>query len=227
MPEEKLRDWQVPPFEESPEIRQSWIEEQVSDGENWWNSQPSADSEQFLKLLSAKGPERLKSNNLKSDLRKFVETISDIREIATYGTGAEQLRSMADMFNRVVKHIYSDSLFPRQSRQTLQYSVALARGYLWPRYIRTEFGWGPGKMEFTTLGPREVLPSQVPRSNDTQGCYAETIIECMGIAEAHARFPQAQGELVPISKFKYSSPNQVRRHEFWDRWRYGQAKQDW
>jgi len=48
----------------------------------------------------------------------------------------------------------------------------------------------------------------------------------MGVAEAHARFPNNQDELIPISRFKYTSPNQVRRHEYWDR-RYGNEKQDW
>ena len=227
MSEEKLTDWQVPTFETDPNRRQDWVEEQIQEGEKWWESQPAASSEEHLKLLSAKGPEKLKSNGLKSDIRKFVETISDIKEIATFGSGAEQFKEMVGSFNSVVKHIYHASHFPRQSRQALQYSVALARGYLWPRYRRSEFGWGPGGFEFSPLGPREVLPSQVPRDNDIQGSYACTVVECMGIAEAHSRFPQFQSELLPISKFKYSSNNQVRRHEFWDYWRYGEQNQDW
>lgn len=222
----KLLDWQVPPFEADPARRQDWITEQIQEGENWLESQNVNSSEGNLALLSAAGTEKLKSNSLKSDIRKFVETISDIREIATYGSGAEQFKSIVEMFNKVVKVVYQKSHFPRQSRQALQYSVALKRGYLWPRYIRNEFGWGTGEIEFVALGPREVLPTQVPTSNDTQGAYTNTIVECMGVAEAHARFPNDQEKLIPISRFKYTSPNQVRRHEYWDR-RYGNEKQDW
>src|SRR6266404_5964043 len=220
--------WQVPNFEADPAKRQDWIETQIQDGEKWWESQEASGSEKYLDLLSARGPEQaIKSNTLKSDIRKFVETISDIREIGTFGTGAEQFRKTAEMFNKVVKNIYRTSHFPRQARKALQWSVGLSRGYMWPRYIRTEFGWGPGMVEFRDLGPREVLPTQVPTSGDIQGSYAVTAIECMGIAEAHARFPRNQEELVPISKFRYTSPNQVRRHEFWDRHRYGTNTQNW
>lgn len=226
MPEQKLLDWQVPNFEASPEIRQNWVIEQCQEGETWVESQNISSSEANLALLSAAGTEKLKSNSLKSDIRKFVETISDIREIATYGSGAEQFKSIVEMFNKVVKVVYQKSHFPRQSRQALQYSVALKRGYLWPRYIRNEFGWGTGDIEFCALGPREVLPTQVPTSNDIQGAYSVTIVEAMGVAEAHARFPNDQASLIPISRFKYTSPNQVRRHEYWDR-RYGNEKQNW
>ena len=224
--QKKLTDWQCPVFEATPAQRQGWVEEAVQEGETWWDHQVASASERDLDLLSCKGPEKLKSNSVKSDIRKFVETISDLREIGTYD-GAEQFKDYVSLFNDVVKFIYSDSAFPRQSRQALQFAVGLGRGYLWPRYIRTDFGWGPGCVEFVALGPREVLPCQLPRSNDMQGAYAQTVVECMGIAEAHARFPKFQDQLQPISKFKYSSNAQVRRHEFWDKWKYGQDSQDW
>jgi len=76
--EKKLQDWQVPTFESDAAQRQSWIEEQIQDGDKWWDSQAvSKNAEQNLALLSADGPQKLKSNNLKSDIRKFVETIAD------------------------------------------------------------------------------------------------------------------------------------------------------
>lgn len=224
--QKKLTDWQCPTFESTPAQRQGWTEEAVQEGETWWDHQVASASERDLDLLSCKGPEKLKSNSVKADIRKFVETISDIREIATFA-GAEQFKDYVQLFNDVVKFVYSDSYFPRQSRQALQFAVGLGRGYLWPRYIRSDFGWGPGNVEFVALGPREVLPCQLPRSNDMQGAYVQTIVECMGIAEAHARFPWAQEQLQPISKFKYSSNAQVRRHEFWDKWKYGPESQDW
>src|SRR6267154_472652 len=226
--EKKLQDWQVPTFESDAAQRQSWIEEQIQDGDKWWDSQAvSKNAEQNLALLSADGPQKLKSNNLKSDIRKFVETIADVREIATLGSGAEQFKTMVEQYNRIYKHIYQESQFARQSRQALQYAIPLGRGYLWPRYIRKDFGWGAGQIEFRALGPREVLPCQLPADNDIQGSYAVTIVDCLGIAEAHARFPHAQDKLFPVSRTKPSSNGHVRRLEFWDRWKYGQEQQDW
>lgn len=225
--DEELLSWQAPAFEEPVAKRMDWVENSIQEGERWWDSQIASQSERDLGLFSARGPECLRTNNLKSDVRKFVETISDIREIATYGTNAEQMKETVAMLNDTVKYVYRASHFPHQSRKALQYSVALARGYLWPRFRRSAFGWGPGQVEFVDLGPREVLPNQVPRDNDIQGSYAVTIIEAMGIAEAHARFPKFQEKLLPISRFKYTSNTQVRRHEFWDRWRYGDNQPDW
>jgi hypothetical protein len=82
---------------------------------------------------------------------------------------------MVHTFNEMVKCVYSTSLFPHQSREALQYSVILGRGYLWPQYIRKDFGWGDGGIEFASLGPREVLPTQLPSNGDMQGAYAQTI----------------------------------------------------
>lgn len=224
----KFKDWQAPVFEADASERQGWVEGQINDGDAWWQSQSvAADADANVRLLGCTGPYKLKTNNLKSDIRKFVETISDIREIATLGSGAEQFKEQVNTYNQVFKHIYHTSFFPRQSRQALQYAIPLGRGYLWPRYIRKDFGWGAGGMEFRALGPREVVPTQLPADNDIQGAYTVTICDCLGIAEAHARFPHAQDDLQPISMTKPLSNGHVRRLEFWDRWKYGVEQSDW
>lgn len=229
MPELEYSDWQLAPFEAPAAKRMDWVEQAVSEGDNWWKSMPSAaTADKNLALLGADNvSQKLKSNFLKSDIRKFVETISDVREIATFGSGAEQFKSFVELFNKTVKFIYHKSHFPRQSRKALQYAVGLGRGYIWPRYIRKGFGWDEGCVEFKDLGPREVLPTQLPSDNDIQGSYAVTIFDCLGIAEAHARFPRFQEALQPISKGKITSNGQVRRYEFWDRWKYGQTNRNW
>lgn len=228
MPEQKLQDWQAPPFESSPAKRQGWVEEQVQAGDEWWRNQPSSQTaDANLALLGSDGKGlQVRTNSLKADVRKFVETISDIREIATFG-GADYLKTYVEMFNRVVRYIYSDSQFPVQSRKALQYSVGLGRGYIWPRYVKKDFGWGEGVVEFKDLGPREVLPTQLPSNNDIQQAYATTIFDCMGIAEAHGRFSRFQDELQPISKARISNHGQVGRYEFYDRWKYGQTDSRW
>lgn len=232
MPEKKLTQWQVPNFESTPQERQGWVDERVNSGDSWWTNQPSAAmADANLRLLGVGGDLRLKSNGLKTDIRKFVETISDIREIATLG-GAEQFKSYVEMMNRVYKFIYRDADFPTQSRRALQYAVALGRGYLWPRAVRTNFGTGPRRIQFRALGPREVLPLQLPADNDVQGSYAVTIFEPMGIAEAHARFPRFQNELNAISRNPArrgfpSTLETARRYDFWDRYKFGQNAGDW
>ena len=227
MPEAKLTQWQCPPFESTPQERQNWVDEKVNSGDSWWENQPGAAmADQNLRLLGVGGDLRLKSNGLKPDIRKFVETISDIREIATLG-GAEQFKSYVEMMNRVFKFIYKDAQFPVQSRRALQYAVALNRGYLWTRAIRTNFGTGPRKITFTALGPREVLPIQLPANSDVQGSYGVTIFEPLGIAEAHARFPRFQSVLNPISRRPPTSLQTARRYDFWNRYKFGQNAGDW
>lgn len=223
--DEKVRDWQVPTFEASPEKRQGWVNEAVTDGDKWVESQNIRDAD--LSLLTASGGEKLKTNSIKADIRKFVETIADVREIATYGAAGEQFKPIVETYNRMLKFIYQKSHFPRQDRKALQFSVCLKRGYLWPRFIRKDFGWGRGEVVFQELGPRQVLPIQLPTDHDIQGAYGCTVIEALGIAEAHARFPYFQDELNPVSRNKISSNAQVRRYEFWDRWTFGKEQGDW
>ena len=49
------------------------------------------------------------------------------------------------------------------------------------------------------IGPREFLPDRLPHNGDLDDGYAGTIVFPMGLAEAHARFPQFQQWLTPIS----------------------------
>lgn len=228
MPEQTLRDWQVPLREASDQKRNGWVIEQIEDGSSWWRSQETTQNiEANLRLLSSNtGPQKLKSNNVKADIRKFVETISDVREIGTLGTAAEQLSQIVEIDNKVIQAIYRESHFARQDRKCLQWAVMANRGYMWPRFVRKDFGRGDGVFEFTDLAGSDVLPSQLPADNDVQGAYANTIAYTYGIAEAHARFPKFQDELLPIARTRPLNNNHVRRLEGWDRTRY-QMQKDW
>lgn len=222
MPEQKLQDWQCPALEATPERRNSWVIEQVEEGGSWWRSQETYGyDDRNMRLLGTGEGTGLKSNNIKANIRKFVETISDIREIGTLGTSAEQLKEIVEIENQVIQAICRESHFPRQDRKCLQWAVAARRGYMWPRFIRDGFGYGEGKFVFEDLPGNAVLPSQLPQDNDIQGAYAVTINHFLGIAEAHARYPKYQSELLPVSKIKPQNNNHVRRLETVDRWRYG------
>jgi hypothetical protein len=225
-------EWQVPPREAPPEYIAGWCGELTQNGDKWVQSQPGLKNlPDDIKLLMGIDQSRdLDSNLLQPDIRTFVETITDLRQIATMGSEAEQTKKMVPVYNDVYRYVYWDSQFVWNSRKAVQYAM-LGRGYVWQKYSRDHYGWGTGRMTFDPLGPREFLPEQLPASNDVQGCYAGTIVRPMPIAEAHARFPKFQRWLSPISRYDwktYGTLGMQRRFDFYDQWRFnGEQGNDW
>jgi hypothetical protein len=232
MPEDKVTTWQIPTAETDGHRIKGWIDELIQNGDNWVKGQKSIstiqDDVRLLMGMDQKG-NSTPSNSLQIDVRTFVETISDLKMIATLGTKADQYKNYVQVFNGGMKYVYHDSNFVAQTRKALQYAM-LGRGYLWQRYSRDKYGWGKGRIEFQALGPLEVLPEQLPHDNNMQGCYAVTIIVPMPIAEAHARFPKFQEWLKPISRYdwkSYGTLGLARRLDFYDRFKFGDQDQDW
>lgn len=226
MPNEKVKSWQMPPAIDGNEyIRAGWLGELVENGDRFLQSQRGISNinEDIRLLIGMDQDNQLKSNTLQSDIRTFVETITDLRQIATLGTKAAQFKKTVAAYNGALKYIFWDSQFVFNSRKALQWAM-LGRGYMWLKFSRDKYGWGRARNVFDPLGPMEVLPEQLPANNDTQGCYANTIIRAMPIAEAHARFPQFQQYLTPISRYdwkKYNTNGGIRL-DFWDRWRFNE-----
>ena len=77
-------------------------------------------------------------------------------------------------------------------------------------------------MVFEALGLLDVVPVQIPRSNDVQDAYAVTIYDYMPIAEAHGRFPLYQGELQTVGPRSYKTQVQAKRMDYAERYRYGE-----
>lgn len=233
MPEEKRLSWQCPSLTASGEERQAWIEEQLEEGEGWLSSQRAyKDLAKNIRIFDAifddKTRSTLISNGLKYDVRKFVETISEVQEIGSYGSDAAQFKAYAEMINRVSKGVYLESQFPRSVRKTLQYATVMGRGYIWPKCKTTEYGFGERRIIFEPLGPLDVVPTQIPPStNDVQDAYVNTIYEYMPIAEAHGRFPLFQADLQPISAVSYNSRVQARRVDYAEKFRYGDTTRHW
>jgi hypothetical protein len=228
----KVFEWQCPAREASGEYKVGWISELVQNGDSWVQSQPGITNlNNDIRLLMGIGQERdLASNLLQPDIRTFVETITDLRQIATMGSKAKQWKKNVALYNDIFKFIFWDSQFVPMSRKALQWAV-LGRGYKWQKFSRDKFGWGKSKIVFDPLGPREFLPEQIPANNDIQGCYAGTIVRPMGIAEAHARFPAFQQWLQPISRYDwktYGTLGMARRFDFYDRFRFtGEDRNNW
>lgn len=233
MAEQKVTEWQIPPEDTEPHRKKAWIDELIQNGDNWVRGQKSISTITDDVRLLMGGDQKdntTPSNSLQIDVRTFVETISDLKMIATLGTKADQFKNYVQAFNGGMKYVYHDSKFVENTRKALQYAM-LGRGYHWQRYSRDKYGWGKGRIEFVPLGPLEVLPEQLPHSNDMQGCYAVTIIVPMPIAEAHARFPKYHEYLKPISRYdwkSYGTLGLARRLDFYDRFRFGDDQgQDW
>ncbi len=220
-------DWQVPRFEEPADRRAAWVDEQLQEGEGWLEDQRSyKDLSRNLKIFDGVIDDcvgsNLTTNGLKYDIRKFIETISDVREIGSYSTDASQYRSFATMINKVCKGVYLEAAFPRSVRKALQFSAVMGRGYIWPKVKALDYGFGERRLIFEPLGLLDVIPVQIPSSNDVQDAYSNTIFEYMPIAEAHARFPLYQDKLQPISDVSYKNRVQCRRADLAQRFRYGQ-----
>ena len=227
-----MSSWQVLPFEASPEDRFGYIEEAIQEGSGYIEGQRSyknlaQNMVLFDGIFSDKTTSTLISNFLRFNIRKFVETISDIREIGLYGSDAQQYRDYAEVTNKVAKAIYMESQYPRQLRKTLQYAAVMGVGYLWPKCKTEDYGFGERRIIFEPLGLLDVLPVQVPATNDVQDAYLITIYEYMPIAEAHARFPLYQSQLLPIDRVMHPSRLAAKRLDWAEKFRYGGETRNW
>lgn len=225
MPERYQHDWQAPPREASEEFRRGWFDELTQNGDRWVQSQPGLRNlNQNIKLLMGLDQDRdLESNLLQPDIRTFVETITDLRQIATLGTRAPQFKKNTLTYNDIFRFTYWDSQFVPANRRACQWAMH-GQSYIWQKWSRDKFGWGRPRIKFEALGPREGLPEQLPHDNDVQGCYAFTVLMPMGIAEAKARFPKYDQWLTPISRYdwkSYGTLGMARLFDFYDGFRFG------
>ncbi len=219
-------NWQVPKFESSPSVKIGWVEEQIQEGEGFLEGQScyknlGANLRVFDAIFRDKSKSTLITNELKYDIRKFCDTLAEVREIAGYGSDMPVYKPIADMLTRVAKAVYLESDFPSQILKVLQYAAVMGIGYIWPKVRADEYGYGERKMVFDALGLLDVVPVQIPKSNDIQDAYAVTIYDYMPIAEAHGRFPLFQGQLQTVGPRSYKTKVQARRLDYAERYRYG------
>jgi hypothetical protein len=220
--------WQVPSFVAPAEERAAWVEEQIQEGEGFLESQTAYKNigknlRIFDGIFEDKTKSTLISNGLKYDLRKFIETISEVREIGSYSSDAVQFKPLAEMVNKVAKGVYLEAQFPRQVRKALQFAI-LGRGYLWPKCKAGNYGFGERQIVFEPKGLLDIVPVQTPATNDVQDSYAVTAYEYMPIAEAHGRFPLFQSDLKPVSEVSYRSRVAARRVDYNEKYRYGEQR---
>jgi hypothetical protein len=177
----------------------------------------------FDGIFRDKTKSSLVTNQLKYNIRKFCETLAEVREIAGFSSDIPTFKKMAEMLTKVSKCVYLESDFPYQILKVLQFASVMGIAYLWPKVRASEYGYGPREMVFDALGMLDVVPVQIPaRSNDVQDAYAVTVYDYMPIAEASARFPLFQGQLQTVGRNNYKTLIQAQRQDFAATWRYGQ-----
>jgi hypothetical protein len=219
--------WQCPPWEASGSEKVAWVESQIQEGEGWLSGQKSYKNLNrnlriFDGIFSDKTKSSLITNELRYAVTKFVTTLAEVREIASYGSDVKAYKQMAEMLTKVAKAVYLESDFPIQILKVLQFATVMGVGYLWPKVVPTEYGFGPREMRFDALGILDVIPTQVPsRSNDIQDAYSVTAFDYMPIAEASAKFPLFQGKLQTVGRNNYKSLIQAQRQDFAATFRYG------
>jgi len=224
--------WQPPAFEDDPEKRAGYVEEQIQEGEGFLSGQRvyknfGKSIRLFNGFFADTTTSTLATNFLKFNIRKFVEVLSDVREIATYGSDAKQYKPYSEMHNKVVRAIYQESQYPRALRQALQWASVGGIGYLWPKCKAQDYGYGERRIIFEPLGLFDVLPVQMPKTNDVQDAYLVTVYEYMPIAEAHGRFPQFQEHLLPVDDLHAPSRMTAKRLDWNSRFRYGEMSRNW
>lgn len=224
--------WQPPPFEAAAVKRAGYIEEQIQEGEGFLSGQRTYKNfgrsiQLFNGIFNDKTTSTLVSNFLKFNIRKFVETLSEIREIGTYGSDAVQFKPYAELTNKIAKCLYIESQYPRSLRQALQWASVGGVGYLWPKCKADDYGFGERRIIFEPLGLFDVLPVQVPKSNDVQDAYLVTVYEYMPIAEAHGRFPLFQSQLLPVDSLNCPTRMTAKRLDWSEKFRYGDQSRNW
>lgn len=225
-PEVETVHWQVPKFETPPDIRVAWVEEVIKEGEGFLEGQTcyqqlGSNMRVFDALFKDKAKSTLITNQLKYNIRKFCETLAEVREIAGFASDIPSYKQMAEMLTKVSKCVYLESDFPYQILKVLQYATVMGIGYLWPKVRADEYGYGERRMVFDALGLLDVVPVQIPRSNDVQDAYAVTVYDYMPIAEAHARFPLFQHLFQTVGPRSYKTQIQAKRQDYAERYRYG------
>jgi hypothetical protein len=203
--------WQALPFEANDKDKLGFVRRAIEQGIRWNQDHMDATSMQkAMDIIAGKsGGEvssrwsRFTTGDLKRAVTEIVETLADIRPFWGYNTDNKVFEAHANMMSKTAKAIYLECFVDRALKDALQFAAVTQCGFLHPVYSRSKFGSGDGEFVFMPLGQPDVLPVQLPRDRNYQRAYIVTIAIPMGVAEAHARFPEYQQYLKPFAKKRY------------------------
>src|ERR1035438_1721911 len=130
MSRENIQRWQ-PPDRLAPGRKiVGWVDEILSDGEGWLESQPFwSDLDKAEDLIRGKETVQadqnrsdLTSNRLKRILREIVAAISDVRYPDVWSSDNKAFSPEAAMFSKVAKGVWFEQRFPLAIRRMAQRS---------------------------------------------------------------------------------------------------------
>ena len=229
MPEEREISWQAPPFETPDADKLGFVRRCIDQGITWMRENNRATSmTRAMDILAGKTGGKVSTKwanfttgDLKRGILEIVEALADIRPYWGYSTENKSFLSECNMMSKVAKSIYMESFVDRAIKDALQFAAISGAGFIYPFYSRSKFGMGDGEFVFMALGQPDVLPIQLPRGRNYQNAYIVTLVIPMGVAEAHARFPDFQKFLKPFAEKTYArtpSGNSERAYDM-NRWR--------
>lgn len=229
MAEEREVTWQCPPFETPDADKLGFVRRCIDQGITWMRENNRATSmTRAMDILAGKTGGKVSTKwanfttgDLKRGILEIVEALADIRPYWGYSTENKSFLSECNMMSKVAKSIYMESFVDRAIKDALQFAAISGAGFIYPFYSRSKFGMGDGEFVFMALGQPDVLPIQLPRGRNYQNAYIVTLVIPMGVAEAHARFPDFQKFLKPFAEKTYArtpSGNSERAYDM-NRWR--------
>ncbi len=209
---EKETSWQAPVWEAPDDVKLSFVKRCIEQGISWFHdSNRSMNLTRAMDILAGKTGGKVSTRwanfttgDLKRGVLEIIEALSDIRPYWGYSTENKAFLSECNMMSKVAKAIYMESFVDRAIRDALQYAAISGAGFIYPYYSRSRFGMGDGEFVFMALGQPDVLPIQLPRGRNYQNAYIVTLVVPMGVAEAHARFPEYQAYLKPFAEKTYA-----------------------
>lgn len=228
MAEQEIQ-WQCPPFETPDADKLGFVRRCIDQGISWYReSNRSMNLTRAMDMLAGRTGGKVSTKwgsfttgDLKRGVLEIVEALADIRPYWGYSTENKSFMQECNMMSKVAKSIYMESFVDRAIKDALQFAAISGAGFIYPFYSRSKFGMGDGEFVFMALGQPDVLPIQLPRGRNYQNAYIVTIVVPMGVAEAHARFPDFQKFLKPFADKTYArtpSGNSERAYDQ-NRWR--------
>ena len=209
---EKETSWQCPKFEATDEEKLAFVKRCIDQGISWFrDSNRSMNLTRAMDILAGRTGGKVSTKwanfttgDLKRGILEIVEALADIRPYWGYSTENKSFLQECNMMSKVAKSIYMESFVDRAIKDALQFASISGAGFIYPFYSRSKFGMGDGEFVFMALGQPDVLPVQLPRGRNYQNAYIVTLVVPMGVAEAHARFPEFQAQLKPFGEKTYA-----------------------
>lgn len=206
--------WQPPSRLESGKKRWGYLQDTLSAGESWLESQPFwTDLSRAEDVIRGKEMRRadenrsdLTSNRLKRVAKEMVAAISDVRYPDDAWTSDNKAYANEQtMLSKVCRGVWYEARAPYSMRRLTQWFMLGGTGYLWPVYRRRRMvdPYSTG-ICFDEFGPRDVVPF-MPDERNWQDTYQVHMVKMVSLPKAHAMFPTFQDRIRPVSKKRQNS----------------------